>query len=128
MVKQKNLESIRRRKLYDGIAMALGAWLGVSGAILIGSANSIAVLALFFLGAAMMLFALWGESLYKNAAPEVFNLLVAIAAFMSPWVFSFTGNLLAAWSTWLVAVAVLASELMAMPWETLSTIGKHKTI
>ena len=119
---------VKRRKMFDAIAMALGVWLAISGPILMGNANGAAVLALFLMGVAMVIFGLWGESLYKNAAPEVVNLLVAILAFLSPWLFNFTDMTLAAWSTWLVALAVMASELLAMPWETLSEIGRHKTI
>ena len=43
----------------------------------------------------------------KLASLEVVQIVSAVALFLSPWVFDFTGNEAAAWSAWLTAVAIL---------------------
>jgi hypothetical protein len=42
------------------------------------------------------------------------NLVLAVCLFLSPWVFGFLGNTMAAWNAWIAAVVVGALSLAAL--------------
>ncbi len=96
----------------EWLNVVLGAWLFLSPWILGFTSTSAAAWSAWILGALIVVFAVW--ALYDRANWEDWvNFVLAIVAFLSPWVFGFAGLPVAAWDLWLVGLLVAVVSLWA---------------
>lgn len=103
------------RRVLDGIVAVLGLWLIISAFNLFPAQFSLAMWIQVVLGLAVIGFALWGELPPPNAAPEMMNVFLGGLIFISPWLLSFTMEINAAWNVWIVGVAMVVLEALALP-------------
>ncbi len=103
------------RRILDGIVVVLGAWLIVSAFVLFPGQLGLAMWIQVVLGVATIGFGLWGEVPTANATPEMVNVILGALIFLSPWLLSFAGITNAAWNAWIVGLAMVVLEAVALP-------------
>jgi len=113
------------REIFDALDVMLGVWLAISATLLFGAQYFVdtpylfppdmALWVTFGLGIAAFVSGMWGETLPRNSAPEIIDLLIGLVVFLSPWIFGFADARLASWNSWLVGAALMVSAVVAMP-------------
>lgn len=106
---------ITTRRLFDGVVIALGLWLIVTAPLLLNMDRGLAMGSLMVLGLIIIGFSVWGETGPKNAAPEIVNVFLGFLLSLSPWLLSFTDVVYASWNTWIVGIAMIVLEAIAIP-------------
>ncbi|MDH4247899.1 MAG: SPW repeat protein [Deltaproteobacteria bacterium] len=102
------------RRVLDGIVLCLGLWMAISAPFLFPQGYSLALGGLIFLGLVVAGFALWGETNTGILAPEIINMVLGGLLFLSPWVFDFADLMLPTLNAWIVGIAMVLFELIAL--------------
>lgn len=103
------------KKFLDGFSLLLGFWLLVTAWIWLPTGNALALWGVTILAAAVIIFAAMGEFREDTAMPEIANVILGALIFLSPWILSYTEVGTATWSAWIVGLALVVLEALAIP-------------
>jgi len=103
------------RRILDALAIVLGLWLVISATAFLPMEKSLAMGTMVVFGLVIVAFAMWGETEYSHAAPELLNILMGVLVFTAPWYLGFTPLATMTWNCWIVGGALFVLEAFALP-------------
>jgi hypothetical protein len=100
-------------RIQDWLSLVAGAVLALSPIWL--EVTTTVMWTMVIIGAAVAVMALIALAMPGAYIDEWMMALAGVAAFVAPWVFSYTDVQAAAWTSWVVGVVVAGSALLAVP-------------
>lgn len=97
----------------DWLSLAAGAYLAL--APLWTEVGTAGTWAMAIIGLAVVAMAFVALAMPGAYIDEWMTAVGGVAAFVAPWVFSYTGDTGAAWTSWIVGVVVVVAALAALP-------------
>ncbi|WP_162184915.1 SPW repeat domain-containing protein [Allokutzneria albata] len=100
-------------RVQDWLALAAGVLLALSPLwVTVGTTGRWAMV---FIGAAIGVLALVALAVPDAYIDEWAMAAAGVVALVAPWLFSYSGNNAATWTSWIVGAVVIGSALMALP-------------
>lgn len=100
-------------RIQDWLSLVAGAVLALSPIWL--EVTATVMWTMVIIGAAVAVMALIALAMPGAYIDEWMMVLAGVAAFVAPWVLSYTDVQAAAWTSWVVGVVVAGSALLAVP-------------